>query len=117
MIVRRAASRSLFYVALLVALLLAWPVTALQIERERDDVRITAVDASAFPTVAVRVLTTAAGGAPIADLSRLVLRENGVPIPDTTLARTPVGVDVALVLDPNADFLHFDANCWLSRPD
>ncbi len=117
MIVRRAASRSLFYVALLVALLLAWPVTALQIERERDDVRITAVDASAFPTVAVRVLSTAAGGAPIADLSRLVLRENGVPIPDTTLARTPVGVDVALVLDANADFLLFDDNSGLSRRD
>lgn len=117
MIVRRATNRALFYVALLGALLLARPVMAQQIERERDDVRITAVDTSAFPTVAVRVLTTATAGAPIADLSRLVLRENGVPIPDTNLARTPVGVDVVLVLDANADFLLFDDNSGLSRRD
>ncbi len=117
MIIRRGATRSLFYVALIGLLLAAGRVLAQQVEREREDVRITAVATSAFPTVAVRVLTTAAGGAPIADLSRLVLRENGVPIPDTTLAHTPVGVDVVLVLDANADFLLFDDNSGLSRRD
>jgi hypothetical protein len=63
------------------------------------------------------VLTTSAGSAPIADLTRLVLRENGVPIADTTAAQTPVGVDVALVIDANADFFLFDDRSGLSRRD
>ncbi|MBP6786898.1 MAG: FHA domain-containing protein [Candidatus Promineofilum sp.] len=95
----------------------ASPSHAQQVPRENNALRITAVDSGAFPTVTVRVLTTTAGSAPIGDLTRLVLRENGVPIPDTTTAQTPVGVDLALVIDANADFLLFDDNSGLSRRD
>ncbi len=117
MIDQGTARRILFYGATVILLLVASPSFAQQVPRESDDLRITAVDSGAFPTVTVRVLTTAAGSAPIDDLTRLVLRENGVPIPDTTAAQTPVGVDLALVLDANADFLLFDDNSGLSRRD
>lgn len=112
----RTARRILFYTAA-AWLLVASPLFAQQVPRESNNLRITAVDSGAFPTVTVRVLTTTAGSAPIDDLTRLILRENGVPIPDTTLAQTPVGVDLALVLDANTDFLLFDDNSGLSRRD
>lgn len=112
---RGTSRHTLFYLATLLALVVWRPAAAQQVEGERNDLRITSVDTSAFPTVAVRVLTTSGGGAPIDDLSRLVLRENGVPIPDTTAAQTPVGVDVVMVLDANPDFLQFDDNSGLSR--
>ena len=114
MIARRIRTSILFT---LLALLIGLPAVAQQVPGQRDDLRITAVDASAFPTVAVRVLTTGAGSAPVADLSRLVLRENGVPIPDTLSARVPVGVDLVVVLDANADYLQFDDRSGLSRRD
>lgn len=115
MIARRTRTSLLFTWALL--LLAALPVAAQQVPGQRDDLRITAVNADAFPTVAVRVLTSGTGSTPVADLSRLVLRENGVPIPDTLTARVPVGADVALVLDANADYLQFDDRSGLSRRD
>lgn len=114
MIGRRIATGILFT---LLALLVALPSAAQQVPGQRDALRITGVDATAFPAVAVRVLTTGPGSAPAADLSRLVLRENGVPIPDTISARVPVGVDVVLVLDANADYLQFDDRSGLSRRD
>lgn len=117
MINRRAAGRLLFYIAGLVMLLRALPLVAQQVQRETNDLRITAVDTVEFPTVSVRLVTTTAGSAPIADLSRLVLRENGVPIPDTTTARAPVGIDLVLVIDANADFLLFDDGSGLNRRD
>lgn len=117
MINRRTARSLLFYIIGLAVLLRGLPLAAQQVERETEDLRITAVDSTAFPTVTARVLTTTEGSAPIADLIRLVLRENGVPIPETTVAGTPVGVDVALVIDANADFPLFDDSSGLSRRD
>lgn len=117
MIDRQTARRILFYIAAAALLLVAAPLFAQQVPRESNALRITDVDSGAFPTVTVRVLTTTAGSAPIGDLTRLVLRENGVPIPDTTSAQTPVGVDLVLVIDANADFLLFDDNSGLSRRD
>jgi len=117
MINRPTVKGLLFYIAALGVLLLARPVGARQVQGERTHVRITAVDSAAFPTVKVRVLTTTAGSGPVEDLSRLVLRENGVPIPEATAAQVPVGVDVALVVDANTDFLLFDDNSGLSRRD
>jgi len=114
---RPTARNLLFYIVALGALLLARPAAAHQVQNERTDLRITAVDSAAFPTVNVRVLATAAGSAPVGDLSRLILRENGVPIPEATVAQAPVGVDVALVVDANADFLLFDDNSGLNRRD
>lgn len=117
MINRRTAGRLLFYIAGLAVLLRGLPLAAQQVQREANDLRITAVDTADFPSVSVRMVTTTAGSAPISDLSRLVLRENGVPIPDTTTARTPVGVDLVMVIDANADFLLFDDRSGLSRRD
>ena len=114
---RPMARNLLFYIIALGALLLARPAAARQVQSERTDLRITAVDSTAFPTVNVRVLATAAGSAPVGDLSRLILRENGVPIPEATAAQLPVGVDVALVVDANADFFLFDDNSGLNRRD
>ncbi len=117
MINRRTAGKLLFYIAGLAVLLRGLPLAAQQVQRETSDLRITAIDVAVFPTVSVRLLTTDAGSAPIADLTRLVLRENGVPIADTTTAQTPVGVDVVLVIDANADFFLFDDRSGLSRRD
>ncbi len=93
----------LFY-ALALALLAAPMVGAQGIAPEALGVRITAVDTGDFPTVRVRVLTTGPGSAPAGDLSRLLLRENGVPIPEATLSSVPAGIDLALVIDANVDF-------------
>ncbi len=120
MIDGRTRRSLLFYIALLAAAALLGRHTRLearQVERQNNALRITAVDTSAFPAVTVRILTTTQGSAPIADLTRLVLRENGVPIPETTLARAPVGIDLALVIDANPDFLLVDGGDGLSRRD
>lgn len=108
MIGRPTRVRLLFYLLALTLLSGAGQLAAQQVARDETAVRITAVDTSTFPTVRVRLLATGAGGAPLADLSRLTLRENGVPIPDATLAATPVGIDLAVVIDANADFLLAD---------
>jgi len=98
----------LFY-ALALTLLAAQGVVAQGVAREALGVRITAVDTGDFPTVRVRVLTTGPGSAPAGDLSRLLLRENGVPIPEATLSSVPAGIDLALVIDANVDFHVADA--------
>ena len=103
--------------ALALALLLAARAGAQQVPREGLGVRITAVDTSDFPTVRVRVLTTGPGSAPAPDLSRLLLRENGVPIPEATLSGVPVGVDLALVIDANVDFHVADESGGPTRRD
>jgi hypothetical protein len=106
----------LFY-ALALALLSAPHIAAQTVAREDLGVRVTAVDATGFPTVRVRVLTTGPGSAPVADTSRLLLRENGVPIPEATLGRAPVGVDLVLVIDANVDLLQADEPGGATRRD
>ncbi|RIK17280.1 MAG: hypothetical protein DCC51_12580 [Anaerolineae bacterium] len=118
MINRRTSLATLFYIMALLLPAVRPPATvAGQVQREDNNLRITAVNTGEFPTVGVRVLTTTAGSAPIADLTRLVVRENGVPIPDATAATTPVGIDLALVIDANPDLLLFDDRSGLSRRD
>jgi len=117
MIGRPMRVRLLFYVLALALLSGNGHLAAQQVARDETAVRITAVDTSDFPTVRVRLLITGAGGAPLADLSRLTLRENGVPIPDNTLVATPVGIDLAVVIDANADFLLADDLGGATRRD
>lgn len=118
MIGRRKHYQFLFYMAaLLVASSLFPGVIAAQIERQNNNLQITAVEAGNFPTVSVRVLTTATGGGPIVDQSRLILRENGVPMTDLSTAQVPVGIDLVIVLDANPDFLQFDDRSGLNRRD
>lgn len=117
MIDRRRARRVLFYILAMLMAASGLPLAAQQIQRENNDLRITSIDTPAFPSVAVRILTTTTGSAPIPDLTRLILRENGVPIPETTAAQTPVGIDLVMVVDANPDLLLFDDSSGLSRRD
>jgi hypothetical protein len=92
------------------------PLTA-QVESETVDLRLTAIDYSDFPVVRLRLLATGKGGAPISDLSRLTVRENGLPIESATTTATPIGADIVMVLDANPDYLLIDDATGLSRRD
>lgn len=63
--------------------------------------RLSQPDLSNFPEVRLNILSADSRGAPLAesDLSRLALRENGVPIADAEMQFVPVGVDIIFVLD------------------
>lgn len=108
----------LFYIAVLAILLFgsAGLLTA-QVESEIINLRLTGVDHSDFPAVRVRVLATGKGSEPINDFSRLVVRENGMPVESATAAAVPVGTDVVMVLDANPDYLLVDDRSGLSRRD
>ncbi len=73
-------------------------------------------DVAAFPTVRVPLYTADSLGAPINDLSRLSLRENGIPL-DVTVTAVPTGLDIFFVLDTNADFTVVDDNSGLTRAE
>jgi hypothetical protein len=108
--------RLLFYIVVtLIALRTTAPPVTAQVESEILNLRITAVDRADFPTVRARVLASGTGSESITDLSRLILRENGVPIESFTTATVPVGSDVVLVIDANPDLLLFDDRSGLSR--
>ncbi len=76
--------------------------------------RITAVDDSAFPTIRLNLLTLAAGGTPITDLSALSLRENGIPVAYDRFTTT-TGLDVVFVVDANATMLDVDDDSGQTR--
>lgn len=121
MTTQRKDGSYIFYILILIAAAIALgrpaPSVAQQVERDRDNLRITAIDTDTFPTVGVRVLTTTKASAPIEDLTRLVLRENGVTISERSAFRTPVGIDLALVVDANAGILLIDNRDGISRRD
>jgi hypothetical protein len=77
-------------------------------------ITITAVDDSTFPTVRINLLTRAADGAPIPDLSGLSLRENGIPVA-FDLATTTAGLDVVFIVDANATMLDVDDDSGQTR--
>ena len=105
------------FLVLALAMLLSPHVAAQQVAREELGIRITAVDATGFPTVRVRVLTTGPGSARVTDTTRLLLRENGVPIPEATTSGVATGVDLVFVVDANVDFLLADDGSGLTRRD
>ncbi|MBK8985496.1 MAG: FHA domain-containing protein [Chloroflexi bacterium] len=76
--------------------------------------RVTAVNDSQFPLVTLNVLTIAPPGGPIADLTGLSLRENGIPVA-YELGSAPVGVDVLFVVDANATMLEVDDDSGQTR--
>jgi hypothetical protein len=82
--------------------------------QEEVQLRLVAVDTTAFPIVRITLLTADSHSAP-ADLSDLSLRENGAPITDLTFTQVPSGVDVTFVLDANAGFDEIDDDTGLSR--
>ena len=73
-------------------------------------------DVAAFPMVRVPLFTADSLGAPINDLSRLSLRENGIPL-EFEVTAVPTGLDIFFVLDANADFTMVDDNSGLTRAE
>ncbi len=92
---------------LLFSILLFFTITAVVTHAQEGEdgvqLQITAVDISNFPTVRVSAFINDNTHAPIADLSRLSLRENSIPLP-YELVNVPVGIDVVFVIDANADY-------------
>lgn len=113
---RRSGLRLLFYMAAVLCFAsVAAPAATAQIELPSNNVRVTGIDLERFPTVGVRVLATTNGSEPVSDLSSLVLREDGVVVPDVSTAAVPVGIDLVLVLDANSDYLLADEWNGLTR--
>lgn len=102
---RPAARRGLLLLALAILLVIGTPAAA----QGDIDLRITGIDLSAFPQVRARVLATDRQSAPLAVDVGFVLREDGVPIPDTLQAGVPVGVDLAFLIDANPELMQSDA--------
>ncbi len=71
-------------------------------------------DVSAFPLVAVPLRAVDGRGAPVTDLSRLSLRENGIPL-EYELTTVPLGLDVTFVIDANATIETDDDGTTLTR--
>ncbi|MCB9419246.1 MAG: FHA domain-containing protein [Ardenticatenaceae bacterium] len=71
-------------------------------------------DISAFPQVAVPLRAIDAQGAPVSDLSRLSLRENGIPL-EYELTTVPLGLDITFVIDANTTIETDDSGNTITR--
>lgn len=78
-------------------------------------VKITAVNTTAFPDMTVRLLTRDGEGRPFGDPSGLSLQENGVAIGELVPTQTAVGVDVTFVIDANPTLAEVDDASGLTR--
>ncbi len=58
------------------------------------------VDTTDFPVIRLNLFTADSRSVPLSDLSRLSMRENGVPV-EFTLNTVPVGADLVFVVDTN----------------
>ena len=79
--------------------------------------RLSRPDLSNFPEVTLNVLSSDGRGAPLpeSDLTRLTLRENGVPIADYQVQFVPVGVDIIFVLDADQSLNIIDEGRSVTR--
>ncbi len=79
--------------------------------------RLSRPDLSNFPEVRLNVLSSDGRGAPLpeSDLTRLTLRENGVPIADAQVRFVPVGVDIIFVLDADQSLNIIDEGRSVTR--
>lgn len=100
-------------VCLLVAV--CWVGVAAAWQVGEQGVRITAVNTTAFPDIAVRLLTRDGEGRPFTDPSGLSLQENGVAVGQFVPTQTAVGVDVTFVIDANPTLDEVDDNSGLTR--
>ena len=82
--------------------------------QEEPQLRLVAIDTSAFPLVSITLLSADSHSAPV-DLSALSLREDGVPITDLTFDKEASGVDVIFVLDANLGFDEIDLDSSETR--
>jgi hypothetical protein len=71
-------------------------------------------DISAFPLVAVPLRAVDGAGAPVTDLSRLSLRENGIPL-EYELTTVPLGLDITFVIDANTTIETDDDESTVTR--
>lgn len=71
-------------------------------------------DVSDFPLVAVPLRAVDGRGAPLTDLSRLSLRENGIPL-EYELTTVPLGLDITFVIDANATIETDDDGSTITR--
>ena len=84
--------------------------------QEENRLQIVDVDTSAFPVVRLTLMTADSSSRP-ADLSKLTLRENGIPVTDMTFDNVPVGIDATFVIDANTGFDEVDDESGLSRQE
>ncbi|WP_420628663.1 FHA domain-containing protein [Candidatus Leptofilum sp.] len=79
--------------------------------------RLSQPDLSNFPEVRLNILSSDGRGAPLpeSDLTRLALRENGVPIADAEVQFVPVGVDIIFVLDADQSLNIIDEGRSVTR--
>ncbi|MCA9901755.1 MAG: FHA domain-containing protein [Ardenticatenaceae bacterium] len=79
--------------------------------------RLSRPDLSNFPEITINVLSSDGRGAPLAesDLTRLALRENGVPIANPNVQFVPVGVDIIFVLDADQSLNIIDEGRSVTR--
>ncbi len=82
--------------------------------QEDVQLRLVAVDTSAFPTVRLTLLSADSRSAP-ADFSDIMLSENGAAIEELTFDHVPHGIDVTFVLDANTGFGEIDDDSGLTR--
>ncbi|KAA3657817.1 MAG: FHA domain-containing protein [Chloroflexi bacterium] len=72
--------------------------------------RLGSPDISHFPTVQLNLQTADLRSVPLGEVTRLSLRENGIPIGDVNLQSVPVGFDVIFVIDSNESILATDGS-------
>lgn len=78
-------------------------------------IALAGLDTSDFPLVRSRLWTADTQSSPVGDLSFLVVRENGVPVPEFTADEVRVGVDLVFVIDANDMLQQVDDDSGLTR--
>jgi hypothetical protein len=107
--------RSFFklFLSFLFLLMLVSPVIAQVGEGTR--LRITQIDSTEFPDVAVRIAATDAENNLVSDLAGLAVTENGEEIADFDRNQVAVGIDLIFVIDANTTIEQIDEGSTLSR--
>jgi hypothetical protein len=80
-------------------------------------VRLTRVDATAFPEIALNLIIADDALSPVTDPAELSLLEAGETVADLTVTRVPVGVELFLVVDANQSLEVIDTGSELTRLD
>ena len=117
--IRRLHKLRRFFLSLICVICVICSLSLTEVTEAQGDVllRLSEPDLSTFPEVQLNVLSADGRGAPLAesDLSRLTLRENGVPIADAQVQFVPVGVDIIFVLDADSSLNIFDEGRSVTR--
>lgn len=104
-----------FFKVLLPLLLLSLIASPVIAQEEGTQLRITQIDTSEFPEIAVRVTATDAQNNLVGDLSGLAVSENGSSVDDFDTNQVSVGLDLTFVIDANIDIEQVDEGSTLTR--